>query len=217
MAGLISPKYKPIARLFTSLVLYGTAILSMGCASRLLAVGDWAQSPDLRLDNKSLQTTKVEFGCYRLNPDGTLAIRSYKVCTGLAADLDAYGATIVGDLDPNDPPLRPDYTIQYVDLQREKSDASFWSFAASSLTAWIVPVVVTTRSSAEFRILDHRGILVDRVPMTIAEVEVWGWTALVGFFEKSENQQKEFISRQVYAAARNRLASRLRATRWAKP
>lgn len=159
----------------------------------------------------------MRVGCYRLNRDGKLQAQSYRVCSGLATDLEAHGAVIDESDDDREPAQPVDYTIQYVDLRKVETSASYWSLAGSALTGWIVPFVSSTQSSAEFRILDGRGVTIDHVPMTIAQVTVFGWSAIGGYFGDSDPKQKQMISRQVYLAARNRLASRVRSKRWAQP
>jgi hypothetical protein len=200
--------------LFSRLLLLALALVLQGCATQLIAVGDWGRTPDLHLASDTLQDVRIKVTCHRIDPQNNqLQWRRYGLCATLAGELVNLGAEIV---DPEGEETAP-FTLQYVDVDQSDESGSAISYIAGALTGWLVPYVSTSTSRAEFRILDARGVQIDVAPMTITQVRVFGWGALAGLRGNSLADQQTKISRQFFMLAKNRMASHVRATKWAQP
>ena len=183
-----------------------------GCATQLVAVGDWGRKPDLHLDAESLSDVRVAVTCHRFNPRSkTVQIRNYRLCGTLEQQLSTLGADVVATDD------EPHFTLQFVELGGTDEGVSAVSYIASALTGWLIPFISSSTSRSEFRILDRRGIQIDTAPMTITEVKAFGWGALAGLRGKSLAEQQSIISRKFFALAKNRVVSHARSTKWAQP
>ena len=189
-----------------------SAACLQGCATQVVAVGDWGRTPDLHLDSETLSEIRVSVTCHLFNPRSkAVQPRNYRLCGVLAQQLESLGAEIV---EPGD---EPQFTLQYVELGGTDEGVSAVSYIASALTGWLVPFISSSSSRSEFRILDRRGIQIDTAPMMITEVKAFGWGALAGLRGKSLAEQQSIVSRKFFALAKNRMASHARSTKWAQP
>jgi hypothetical protein len=189
-----------------------------GCATQLVAVGDWGRTPDLHLAEDTLKEVRIKVTCHRLdNRHGRLLPRRYGLCGTLQRQMTTLGATIVDADDETQTETPADYTLQYVDIGSQSEGVSAVSLVAGFMTGWLIPYVSTQDVHAEFRILDARGVQIDSAPMMITHVGLFGWGALAALRSNSLAEQQSRISRQFFMLAKNRMASHVRATKWAQP
>lgn len=179
------------------------ALLCSACATRIVPVGEWGRPADLFLHNESLKGVKIAVNCARMDRNGKLIMQSYRLCAGLTARLDTMGALT----DLSEEPA--DLTFWFVDLGFQPADSSGLSQLGFYFSGGIVPMITTRTVRAEIRITDARGVLLDRAPLSLLEINTVGWGALLGFYQESEQQQQYDVSNKVYRFSVNRIASQV--------
>ena len=177
------------------------------CVTRLETVGDWSRPSELSLSRNYLKGIKIQVQCGMIDKRDRLLARRYPICRDLQDLLNDSGAIIVGSTDPSFPNSDADLHFFYLDTGKVESSQSGLALAGFIFTGGLVPLVFTGASEAEFRIVDKRGITIDRAPMKIAQIRAFGWGALGGLFGPSLSAQKKEVSQIVFHYAKNRLAS----------
>jgi hypothetical protein len=167
----------------------------------VVPVGDWGRPADLHLTEDSLKGVTLSVRCGRVYEDGKLHERTYPLCQALERQMEAIGAMIAGRDD------RADFTLWYVEKGATQADSSGLSTLAFSLSGGIIPGISSRPSAAELRVSDSRGVLLETAPLKIENIQIFGWGALIAYYQKTENQQKREVGAKFFQFARNRVAS----------
>lgn len=155
----------------------------------------------MALTSESLAGVNVDVRCGVLARDGALIERAYPLCDHLREALARAGAE-----EPTENGVAQ-LSLWYVDLGIRRSESSALSNWASWLTGFIVPAVSATESAAELRVLDPRGVLLDRQVLSVVRVHFFGWGALPLRFRDTSREDEARMARKFYDFAVNRVFS----------
>lgn len=204
-----------------TIAFFGVALATSGagCASVVVPVGEWSRPVDLVLNNESLKGVRVAVRCGRPGPRGELVEGGIGICGSLALALEQAGAEIVPALglerpsEDGAPPRAsaPDYELTFTELGSVESSVSVYSQAAFTFSNGLLSWVSSSASEAEMSLRDNKGSLLERSPMRIEEVQVFGLSALVARVRNpGVSERRSFAAAEAfYDFARNRIRSRV--------
>jgi hypothetical protein len=186
-------------------------VLFTGCASQLLAIGDWGQPADLHLNEQSLAGVKVAVRCAQIpknRPEDKSVPRKYPLCAGLERHFAALGAEVIKPDQPG-----ADYTLWYFEEGVIEKHVSGTSVLGLIFTIGFSPIVTTATSRAELQVRDARDVVLERQTVEISRVKTFGWTALAALGHRTREKD---MGEKFYRFAENRIVSQA-ATRGPSP
>lgn len=176
--------------------------LSLGCATVIQPIGEWAYPSELGLDATSLVLTKIAVKCGVIEGAKIREVQVSELCSALNAALASLGADEIqsGEM--------PDFTVWYLDKAASSGGSSWASTLAFSLTGGIVPMVSSVTAEAELRVVDSRGVELERTPMLATEVRSFGWLSLAALLKREKQlSRKRDLERRFFQFVQNRVYS----------
>jgi len=175
-------------------------ILTAGCATQFVAMGDWADPSDLHLNDQSLAGVKLSVRCNHMDKQGIMQAQNYPLCQGLERHLASLGAQIIPNTQSG-----ADLTVWYIEEGVVDKHISAGSVIGLIATAYIIPMVSTATSRAELRITDNKGSVVEQESVSASKVRVFGWSAWLALGKKSRQRD---LGEKFYTYVKNRVVSR---------
>ena len=155
-----------ILRKFSRLAPKALCLLVLsGCATKMVAVGDWGRPSDLNLPQSALAGVRITVRCGALDHAGQITDRYFKLCLSLENTLKTLGAQLVPASEAG-----ADFTLWYLDRGVSEKRGSALSFAAFCLSFGILPYVSSSASEAELRVTDSRGVILNQIPLRVEAV-----------------------------------------------